>query len=438
MGAGTWGRREGERGERSVIAYVAAGLLLVAAAAGLWIFWPQLTASTGEAQRDVPEDAAGEAPARVTAVVARRANFALRSEATGHLAPLRKVEITSEVQGRVVERPIREGDYVAEGDLLFRLDGREERIAVEEARGAVLKAQAQYASEIGLHDEGSVSRADTSRLSRLRGEYLEAQQEFREGTISRGDLQELRRRFEAAQMISGGQSSRVRAARTGLIAAEQQLARARMQLEQTHVRAPFAGRVADLEVDVGARVSPGQVQLTLLEDRRMTVSVDALESDLVHLEEGASATIRIPALEDTLLSGRIYTINPSVDPSTGTGRVTVSVPNPRGELVSGLFAFVELETRRLRDRLVVPEDALLVRQGRDLVFVIENGTAQWTYVDVGPRSSGYAVITGGISAGDTVAVDGHFALAHDAAVEANLRNRPYVELVEDPEALGGE
>jgi HlyD family secretion protein len=65
---------------------------------------------------------------------------------------------------------------------------------------------------------------------------------------------------------------------------------------------------------------------------------------------------------------------------------------------------------------VVPEDAVLVRQGRDLVFVVEGGRAQWQYVDLGARSGNYVEITEGAQPGDTIAVDGHFALAHDAPV----------------------
>jgi len=66
--------------------------------------------------------------------------------------------------------------------------------------------------------------------------------------------------------------------------------------------------------------------------------------------------------------------------------------------------------------LLVPDDAVLVRQGRDLVFVVVGGRAQWTYVEVGARSGNYVALTDGVQPGDTVAVDGHYALAHDAPV----------------------
>ena len=67
----------------------------------------------------------------------------------------------------------------------------------------------------------------------------------------------------------------------------------------------------------------------------------------------------------------------------------------------------------------MPTDAVLVRQGRDLVFVVQDDRAQWTYVELGERSGDFVEITDGLQPGDLVTVDGHFALAHDAPVEAS-------------------
>jgi len=154
----------------------------------------------------------------------------------------------------------------------------------------------------------------------------------------------------------------------------------------------------------------------------MKVEVDVLASDVVRVQEGATAQVHVPALgpetdSTALFEGTVWAVNPRVSPESGTGRVTVTVPNSGGRLVSGLHANVWLETRRLSDRLVVPEDAVLVRQGRDLVFVIEESRAQWTYVNLGARSGDFVAITDGVAPGDTVAVDGHFALAYDAPVD---------------------
>jgi HlyD family secretion protein len=385
----------------------------------LYGFWPVLTGQAeGESERDEIESVSSSR-AEVDAVVAQRTSFALRTQASGHLVPWQTAKLSTEADGPVIERPVEEGNLVQEGDLILRLDDREQQIALEEARAQLLEAQATYAVEADLPER--LSGADTTAIAAARRDYRRAQEAFAEGTVPRDVVQSARRQYEAARVRAGLEREAVQAARTGLMAAEQAVARARLNLERTRVTAPFDGRVANLTVQVGQRVSRGEVVATLLQDRKLKVEVDVLESDVVDVREGATAQVHVPAIggpqdQDALFEGHVWAINPQVDDETGTARVTVALPNPNRRLVAGLHANVRLETGRLTDRLVVPDDAVLVRQGRDLVFVVEGGRAQWTYVEVGARSGNHVAITDGVQPGDTVAVDGHYAFAHDAPV----------------------
>jgi len=365
----------------------AAGLLLVVAvlSLGLYGLWPVLTGQAGDdaAAEDVEAPAS---EAAVDVVVAKRVDFPLRTQANGYLTPWREARLHAQVEGPVVERAVEEGDRVDEGDLIARLENREERIALKEARAKFLKARAEYRAKYAGEDAALAARDSADGASVLDRSERQATQE----------------------------------AVSGLTAARQALERAELNLERTRVTAPFAGRVANLEVDEGQYVGQGKEICTLLRDARMKVEVDVLEADLVHVEEGATAQVHVPVFgedgDSTRMEGAVWAVNPQVERESGTGRVTVSIPNPERRLVSGLYTEVQLETRRLRNRLVVPEDAVLVRQGRDLVFVVEGGHAQWTYVDLGARSGDHVEITDGVTPGDTVAVGGHFALAHDAPV----------------------
>ena len=406
---------------RGVKTWHVAGLVLLFAVGGLLLygFWPVLTGQAeDESERDEVE-AVSSSRAEVDAIVARRTSFALRTQASGHLVPWQKAKLSTEADGPVVERLVEEGDVVEKGDLILRIDAREEQIALQEARAQLLEAQATYAVEADLPD--GLSGADTTALAAARRDYRRAQKAFAKGTAPREVVQSARRQYEAARVRTGLEREAVQAARTGLMAAEQAVARARLNLERTRVTAPFGGRVANLTVQGGQRVSRGEVVATLLQDRKLKVEVDVLESDVVDVRQGATAQVHVPALggphdPEALFEGRVWAINPQVDDETGTARVTVALPNPNRRLVTGLHANVRLETGRLDGRLVVPDNAVLVRQGRDLVFVVEGGRAQWTYVEVGARSGNYVAITEGVQPGDTVAVDGHYALAHDAPV----------------------
>jgi HlyD family secretion protein len=367
-----------------------AGLLLACGVFALlaYAFWPQASASSDARTPKVNEVA--EASSLVDVVVLESVDFPLRTEATGHLQPWRRAEISAEGQGMIRERLVEEGDFVETGAGLLALDERDAQIELDEARAELMKMQADFA--VRLRTDGGNQQGDTLRVG--------------DTVLSRRDVQ---------------------AANVGLPQAEQRVARAELTLSRMRITAPFSGRVADIIVETGQRIGIGEKVLTLLDDSRMKVDVEVLESSLVHLRKGATAIVRIPALNDLQVEGTIYAINPMVSPETGAGKVTVAIPNTQHRLITGLFAYIELETERLTDRLVLPTDAVLLRQGRDLVFRVEEGRAQWVYVEVGNRSGDHVEIREGLTPGDTIAVAGHFALAHDARIHIEAIRPAFTE-----------
>ena len=91
--------------------------------------------------------------------------------------------------------------------------------------------------------------------------------------------------------------------------------------------------------------------------------------------------------------------------------------NPGGEIKPGMHTEVEIVAEVHKDRLLVPQEAVLVRTGgRKLVFVAEGGLAKWRYVEIGLENEDYAEILDGIKEGELVLVDGHSTLAHDAKI----------------------
>ncbi len=81
-----------------------------------------------------------------------------------------------------------------------------------------------------------------------------------------------------------------------------------------------------------------------------------------------------------------------------------------------MHAEVEIAAEIYEDRLLIPQDAVLVRMGRKLAFVVEEGIAKWRYIEVGLENEDYAEVLDGIKEGETVIIEGHFTLAHDAKV----------------------
>jgi len=203
------------------------------------------------------------------------------------------------------------------------------------------------------------------------------------------------------------------------------LARAKHELSRAWVRAPFPGLAASIRVVPGQWVRGGDSLLSVVDLDPIKVDVQVLESEIGYLAPGRRASIRFAAFPDEPVLGRIETVNPVVEQATRTARVTVSVRNPRGRILPGMYARVSLDARRFADRILVPRSAILERDRRTMLFVYEGdeqtGLAKWRYVTTGLENDSLVEIvphpeTEVVEPGEIVLTSGHYTLIHDARV----------------------
>lgn len=309
--------------------------------------------------------------------------------AAGEAAANRMSAIASRTSGIVQHVAVRENDQVEAGDLLVQLDTIEAAMSLAQAEASHLQAEVTYREQM--------LRA---------GEILDPQ---------------LATERERIVRIS-----------SGLSAAEVALERARMDLEQTRVRAPFDGRVANLNAVEGAYLGSGQEVMTLVQLDPIRVEVDVLEGQLPLLAPGRRAQIRFTAIPGETFPATIESINPIVDRATSSGRVTLTLPNPRGAIFPGMYATATIDAEAFNDRVLIPREAVLERgeDRREMVFVFvprvegaREGMAAWRYVNTGRRNDSLVEILESTDAnsptprpGDIVLVDGHHYIAHDVQV----------------------
>jgi len=214
-------------------------------------------------------------------------------------------------------------------------------------------------------------------------------------------------------------------AQSGLDQAQVAVEEAELALSRTRVRAPFGGRIANLRVVPGTYVRPGDELFTVVALNPIKVEANVLEKDLSLLSEGRRARITFTALPDETFDARVQAINPIVDPETGSARVTLHVDNPQGRIRPGMYANVTLDAQSFPDRVLVPRAAILERDRRTMLFVLtgdeDTPRAEWRYVTVGRENETLAEIlddpeTFMVEPGETVLIDGHHYLTHDAMV----------------------
>ena len=363
---------------------------------------------------------AGRQAVPVTVAPVRRGDLVHYVLVDGEVRATRLLHLESEAGGAVVELPAREGARAGAGDMLVRFDCRDAELSLRRAEADRQGALVQYA--VRTMDQGGVATGFWQPGGRPAMDLDEAEARFAEGLISRRDLDAARRARDLRGLGEPVQRDRSIRADVGLSAAEIAIAEAELRIARCDVRAPFAGTVAELAVQLGQIVNPGQPLLTLVDLDEVEIDAQVLETDLIGLRAGARASVQPTTDPDLRLEARVLRISPLVDAARRVGRVTLSVDTGRTRLRSGAHVRVTIEGRTLRDRLIVPNDAVLYSDDRPLVMVVRGGVAEWEYVQLGETNGDETEILPdkaalrGVGAGELVATDGNFTLAHGTPV----------------------
>jgi membrane fusion protein (multidrug efflux system) len=286
-----------------------------------------------------------------------------------HLEAERAVEVRSEAARKVVALLVEEGDRVARGEALLRLEDDQQATAVERAKGQVEQ-----------------TRREHDRRAKLFAERMISEQEMATA------------RYELDQ-------------------AELALADAERELGYTVVRAPIAGTVTTRRVRVGDTVSPNQHLFDLVDFDSLVALVYVPEKELGRVAPGQAARLAPPAAPDLRFAGAIDRIAPVVDPKSGTIKVTVAVPFAAG-LRPGMFLEVELVTAVESDALLVPKKALVPDGTRFAVWKLTGEeTVERVWVDPLLQDRERVTVAAGLAPGDRVVVAGQAGLKPGAKVE---------------------
>ncbi len=316
----------------------------------------------------------------VVAENARDGDLILRVTTTGQVRSDAAVKLRAEVSGTIAQLLVRPGTRVARGQVLVTLDPYPFDLAVREAQATSDEAEQRY-------------------LESYVPESL---------VTGRGPTPEQRK-----ALIN----------KSGLSGAKLRLERAKFEQSHASIASPMEGMVDAVDVAPGEHVNGNQQLLTVVDTRNLRIEAQVLEHDLPLVRVGGEATVTSAGAPGRTIRGRIDAVLPLVDSLTRAGRAIVRVVGD-GTLRPGMYADVQLEATRLPSRRLVPARAVIERDGRPLVFIVNGGRAQWTYINPG-RSNGNETevlpdsATGQVPVhpGDPVIVEGHLTLTHDAPVK---------------------
>jgi RND family efflux transporter MFP subunit len=182
---------------------------------------------------------------------------------------------------------------------------------------------------------------------------------------------------------------------------------------------PVSGVVLDKPVLEGQRVSAGDRLYRIADLSEVWVEGDVFEQDIRFVREGAIAHIEVAAYPGQHFMGAVAFIYPTVDPSSRTNRVRISLPNPELALKPGMFATIYLDARIDDDAVVVPLEAVVVTGERNLVFVRDpDGTLRPQEVVLGPQGGGRVEILEGLIPGEQIVASANFLVDAESRLAA--------------------
>lgn len=320
-------------------------------------------------------------PAVIVSRVAQK-TVPIYAEYVGQTAAVNAVEIRSQVEGFLEQIGFTEGSTVQKGQLLFLIDPREYQAAALRAQATLDQSRAALAK----------SQRDVARYAPLVNQHAIPQEQL---DTARAEEEEAAANVEAAQA---------------------QLAQAKLNLGYTRIVAPFAGRIGEAQMKVGALVQPGSSLLdTIYSVDPIYVNFSVSEATYLQFRKrarrlmGGSPPLQVLLADSSVYThkGRIDMVSPQINPATGTLGIRAEFPNPEGFLRPGLFVRVRMMVDEKPNALLVPVQAVQEVQGAQSVLVVDGtNKVQFRSVTAGDTVNNMRIIESGLQPGDRVIVQG--------------------------------
>lgn len=328
-----------------------------------------LPSCTNDGKQAHNAKATGGQKLKVKVVVATPQSLDETIHTTGTLLANEKIDLASEVAGRITRIYFREGERVSRGQLLVKLDDRELQAEVQKAR---------YEKNLMIEKE--------SRQKHLLGI----------GAISREE-------YDASLNT------------LNVLKAQLMLLEAR--LDKTELRAPFDGVMGLRNVSEGAAISPGISIASLQNINPLKLEFSVPEKYSQSIQNGMKVQFRLQAF-DSLFTAEVYAIEPLLEAATRTLRVRALFPNPGNKVLPGAFADMSLSPQGSRNTFLIPSQALVPDAQGAFVFILKNGKVDIRRVETAFRTRAFVELTSGLQAGDTILTSALLQLRKGMEVEA--------------------
>ena len=338
----------------------------------------------------------------VATVAPLKQDLDVRLAYTADITPNQAVNLFSRVDGYIAKVYVEKGDLVKANQLLIEVDHSDYRHAVNQAKANLAAARARVAQQ-----EASVRNASLT-LNRM-------QSLIKDQFVSQQDLDNAQVAYDTAAAVLDSLRAQVQQMEVALAQAETHLA-------YSYIRAPFAGYVAERNLDLGSYVSGTTAGtstlsrgiLTLHEIQTVRILIEVVEKDVPLIQVGQKSEVRAEAYPDRVFEGTVTRVVQALNRATRTMTIEVDLPNKDHVLKGGMFARVEILVGTHRNAIQIPIDAVSRLEDSQYVYIVREGKAQRVPVEIGVRDENRVEITKGLAGLEQVIISGK-DLVHEGA-----------------------
>jgi membrane fusion protein (multidrug efflux system) len=348
-------------------------LVVLIMAGGFFAFRSQNANASPKADKAKEQPKEKKQPVEVAQAKTGTISSSLVTTAT--LDPDRQVTMIAETTGVVNRITVDEGNMVREGQLLATLSDREKQVKLQQSN---------------------------VRLENAKQEMERKQASFNAKIISASEFEKAK--YELSVAVEDRNAAQV-------------------ELDRSIIRAPFSGVITQRFIEKGQNINMQSQLFTIVDADPLEAKVYLPEREILGIRPNQQVALALNAQKDVTFNGIIRQINPSVDPKTGTIKVTVEVTKTPSAVRPGSFVDVKLETQRHENTLLVPKKALMEEAGERFVFVIHKDKAARRTVSVGFVDDQNVEILSGVNNGETVVTSGQGSLRDGSKTEIVAKNK---------------
>ncbi|MGC3972974.1 MAG: efflux RND transporter periplasmic adaptor subunit [Nitrospira sp.] len=324
---------------------------------------------------------------------------------TADLIPNQLVNIFSRVDGYIAKIYVDKGDLVKVNQLLVEIDHTDYIHAVNQAKANLLSAKAKV-----VQQDAGVRNA-TLTLDRM-------QALIKDQFVSQQDLDTALVNRDAAVALQDSLRAQVQQMTVALAQAETNLA-------YSYIRAPFAGYIAERNLDPGAYVSGTTASTSTVSRGILSVHdvetvrtlIEVVEKDVPLVQVGQRADVRAEAYPNEVFEGRVTRIVQALNRATRTMTVEVDLPNKDHRLKGGMFARVEVLVGKHPQAIQIPLDAVSRLEDSQYVYVVKDGKAHQVPVELGARAENRVEVVKGLAGDEQLIVSGKDLVSEGVPVQ---------------------